>query len=124
MIRSETHARPAAVLRLPLVPLLLLLLQLALLDTGTLTATATGTLTATGILTATVALAATAAAGSALAACALVAARCAPAVPRTRIRTAIRDRARRTAFLPQRDPDARGRTRPRAPGRALPATVA
>ncbi|MFC8516723.1 DUF6412 domain-containing protein [Streptomyces sp. NPDC057257] len=113
MIRSETHARPAAVLRLPLVPLLLLLLQLALLDTGTLTAA--------GTLTATVALAA---AGSALAACALVAARCAPAVPRTRIRTAIRDRARRTAFLPQRDPDARGRTRPRAPGRALPATVA
>ncbi|MEU1157727.1 DUF6412 domain-containing protein, partial [Streptomyces sp. NPDC005918] len=32
-------------------------------------------------------------------------------------RTAIRDRERRTAFLPQRDPDARGRTRPRAPGR-------
>ncbi|MEU6144180.1 DUF6412 domain-containing protein [Streptomyces sp. NPDC047081] len=106
MIRSWTHARPAAVLLL----LLVVLLQLALLDTGTLTAT--------------VALAATAAAGSALAACALVAARCAPAVPRTRIRTAIRDRARRTAFLPQRDPDARGRTRPRAPGRALPATVA
>lgn len=34
-----------------------------------------------------------------------------------RIRTAIRDRERRTAFLPQRDPDASGRPRPRAPGR-------
>ncbi|MET8681095.1 DUF6412 domain-containing protein [Streptomyces sp. NPDC004647] len=43
----------------------------------------------------------------------------APAVPRGRIRTAIRDRERRTAFLPQRDPDASGRPRPRAPGRHL-----
>jgi len=103
MIRSWASARPAVVL-------LLLVLQVALLDTGTLTAT--------------VALAATAAAGSALAACALAAARCAPAVPPTRVRTAIRDRARRTAFLPQRDPDAEGRPRPRAPGLALPATVA
>ncbi|MGW2524140.1 DUF6412 domain-containing protein [Streptomyces sp. NPDC001617] len=94
----------------PAVALLLLLAGVALLDTGTLTAT--------------VALAATAAAGAALAACALVAARRVPAVPPTRVRTAIRDRARRTAFLPQRDPDAKGRTRPRAPGRALPATVA
>jgi hypothetical protein len=103
MIRDRVGARPLALL-------VVLLLQVALLDTGTLTAT--------------VALAATAAVGSALAACALVAARCAPAVPPTRVRTAIRDRARRTAFLPQRDPDARGRTRPRAPGSALPATVA
>lgn len=39
-----------------------------------------------------------------------------------RIRTAIRDRERRTAFLPQRDPDAAGRPRPRAPGRP-PRTV-
>ncbi|MEV5463728.1 DUF6412 domain-containing protein, partial [Streptomyces cellulosae] len=54
----------------------------------------------------------------------VVASRCAPTVPRTRVRTAIRDRDRRTAFLPQRDPDARGRTRPRAPGHALRATVA
>ncbi len=38
-------------------------------------------------------------------------------VPPGRIRTAIRDRERRTAFLPQRDPDAAGRPRPRAPGR-------
>jgi hypothetical protein len=93
-----------------LAPLLLLLLPLMLLDTGNLSAT--------------VALAATAAAGAAFAACALIAARCAPAVPPTRVRTAIRDRARRTAFLPQRDPDAPGRRRPRAPGHALPATAA
>ncbi|WP_428986406.1 DUF6412 domain-containing protein [Streptomyces camelliae] len=90
--------------------LLLVLLPVLLLDTGNLSAT--------------VALAATAAAGSALSACALLAARSAPAVPPTRVRTAIRDRARRTAFLPQRDPDAPGRRRPRAPGRALPATAA
>ena len=32
--------------------------------------------------------------------------------------TALRRRAWRAAFLPQRDPDARGRCRPRAPGRA------
>ncbi|NEB81985.1 hypothetical protein G3I40_43260, partial [Streptomyces sp. SID14478] len=67
-----------------------------------------------------VALAATAAAGSALAVCTLLTARCAPAVPRQRVRTAIRDREQRTAFLPQRDPDASGRTRPRAPGRPVP----
>ncbi|GAA2799558.1 hypothetical protein GCM10010505_28120 [Kitasatospora aburaviensis] len=30
----------------------------------------------------------------------------------------LRRRAFRTAFLPQRDPDARGRRRPRAPGAA------
>ncbi|MFF4039136.1 DUF6412 domain-containing protein [Streptomyces sp. NPDC001816] len=94
--------RPLALL---LVLVNLLLLQAALLDTGSLSTT--------------VALAATAAAGSALAASSLVAARCAPAVPPTRVRTAIRDRARRTAFLPQRDPDASGRRRPRAPGQAL-----
>ncbi|MDQ1010588.1 DUF6412 domain-containing protein [Streptomyces sp. NPDC002867] len=76
-------------------------------------------------LTAALALAATAtaAAGSALVVCAVISARCVPAVPRTRVRTAIRDREQRTAFLPQRDPDARGRTRPRAPGRLLPAAV-
>ncbi|MCX4969572.1 DUF6412 domain-containing protein [Streptomyces sp. BE147] len=72
-----------------------------------------------GSLSAAVALAATAAAGSALLACSVISARCAAPVPRTRVRTAIRDREKRTAFLPQRDPDARGRTRPRAPGRAL-----
>lgn len=103
MIRSWANPRPAAVL-------LILIVEIALLDTGSLSALA--------------ALAATAAAGSAFAACSLITARCAPAVPPTRVRTAIRDRARRTAFLPQRDPDARGRTRPRAPGHALPATVA
>ncbi|MGW0119633.1 DUF6412 domain-containing protein [Streptomyces sp. NPDC003327] len=51
--------------------------------------------------------------------CALAGARTAPAVPPTRVRTAIRDRELRTAFLPQRDPDAAGRRRPRAPGRRL-----
>jgi hypothetical protein len=104
MIRRWTSPRPVALL-------LVLLLDLALLDVG-------------GSLSATVALAATAAAGAALAVCSLLASRAAPAVPPTRVRTAIRDRARRTAFLPQRDPDAKGRTRPRAPGHALPTTVA
>ncbi|MFF7307830.1 DUF6412 domain-containing protein [Streptomyces sp. NPDC008137] len=103
MIRSWVNPRPALVL-------LCLILEVALLDTGSLTAT--------------VALAATAAASAALAVCALVASRCAPAVPRTRVRTAIRDRDLRTAFLPQRDPDAKGRPRPRAPGHALRATFA
>ncbi|MFE1285455.1 DUF6412 domain-containing protein [Streptomyces sp. NPDC058751] len=102
MIRTGADARPTAVL-------LLLLLQVVLLDTGTLTAT--------------VAVAATAAAGSAFAACSLIVARCAPVVPPTRVRTAIRDRDLRTAFLAQRDPDASGRPRPRAPGHALPATA-
>jgi hypothetical protein len=31
-------------------------------------------------------------------------------------RVAVKARARRTVFLPQRDPDASGRPRPRAPG--------
>lgn len=76
-------------------------------------------------LSAAVALAATAtaSAGSALVVCALISARCVPAVPVTRVRTALRDRRRRTAFLPQRDPDARGRTRPRAPGRLVLTTA-
>ncbi|MCX5421089.1 DUF6412 domain-containing protein [Streptomyces sp. NBC_00078] len=104
MIRNRAALRPAAVL------LMLILQAVLLVDNGSLTAA--------------VALAATAAAGSALALCSVITARCAPAVPPTRVRTAIRDRARRTAFLPQRDPDAKGRTRPRAPGSALPATVA
>ncbi|MEU2157768.1 DUF6412 domain-containing protein [Streptomyces sp. NPDC019396] len=68
-------------------------------------------------LSVAVALAATAAVGAALVSCALVLSRSGPRVPRTRIRTAIRDREQRTAFLPQRDPDASGRPRPRAPGR-------
>ncbi|OEJ32131.1 DUF6412 domain-containing protein [Streptomyces subrutilus] len=63
-----------------------------------------------------VALAATVAVGAeALAAVA----RLARPVPPHRIRTAIRDREQRTAFLPQRDPDASGRSRPRAPGRLV-----
>ena len=72
-----------------------------------------------GSLSAAVALAATAAAGSALVACSVISARCAAPVPRTRVRTAMRDREKRTAFLSQRDPDAKGRRRPRAPGHAL-----
>ncbi|MFJ8468760.1 DUF6412 domain-containing protein [Streptomyces swartbergensis] len=103
MVRGWTGLRPALVL-------LFLVLEVALLDTGSLYAT--------------VALAATAAASAALAVCALIASRCAPTVPRNRVRTAIRDRDLRTAFLPQRDPDARGRTRPRAPGHVLRATFA
>lgn len=74
----------------------------------------------TSLGAAAVAVAATAAAGSALALCAVVAARAVPRVPVARVRTALRDRARRTAFLPQRDPDAPGRRRPRAPGAPLP----
>ncbi|MFJ2261851.1 DUF6412 domain-containing protein [Streptomyces sp. NPDC087844] len=101
MTRTWAQVKPAVLL-------LVLVLQVAFLDTGSLSGAVA------------VAFAATAAAGSALAACSLISSRLAPAVPRTRVRTAMRDRARRTAFLPQRDPDARGRTRPRAPGRALP----
>ncbi len=69
------------------------------------------------------AVAAVGAAAAALVACAVATARTVPAVPYTRVRTALRDRARRTAFLPQRDPDASGRRRPRAPGRPLMAAV-
>ncbi|CAL9455967.1 DUF6412 domain-containing protein [Streptomyces sp. enrichment culture] len=98
-------------IRRPVGILLLLLLAVAALDSG-------------GLYAVTVALAATAAAGAALTVCAVIAARCTPSVPPTRVRTAIRDRDLRTAFLPQRDPDARGRRRPRAPGHALPATLA
>ncbi|WAL95702.1 DUF6412 domain-containing protein [Streptomyces sp. Je 1-369] len=95
---GKAAARPALLL-------LFLLVEVVLVDSGSLASA--------------VALAATAAAGSALAVCSVIAARCAPAVPRTRVRTAIRDREMRTAFLPQRDPDARGRRRPRAPGRPV-----
>jgi Family of unknown function (DUF6412) len=35
--------------------------------------------------------------------------------------TAAWEQSRATAFLPQRDPDAAGRSRPRAPGRSYPA---
>ncbi|MET9431288.1 MULTISPECIES: DUF6412 domain-containing protein [unclassified Streptomyces] len=62
--------------------------------------------------------------GSALVTYAVVAARSVAAVPPTHIRTALRDREQRTAFLPQRDPDAPGRRRPRAPGSRLVATAA
>ncbi|MFF7384466.1 DUF6412 domain-containing protein [Streptomyces griseoluteus] len=94
---------------------LLVLVQLLLLQAAPL---------GSGALTTAVALAATTAAGTALALCSVLAAHRVPAVAPTRVRTAIRDRARRTAFLAQRDPDARGRRRPRAPGRVLPTTCA
>ncbi|WP_435860251.1 DUF6412 domain-containing protein [Streptomyces roseus] len=61
-----------------------------------------------------VALAATVAVGAAA-----LAARLVRSVPPHRIRTAIRDREQRTAFLAQCDPDASGRSRPRAPGRLV-----
>ncbi|MEC4575953.1 DUF6412 domain-containing protein [Streptomyces virginiae] len=67
-----------------------------------------------------VALAATVAAVSVGAEALAAAARLVRPVPPHRIRTAIRDREQRTAFLPQRDPDASGRSRPRAPGRPVP----
>ncbi|MHC5261371.1 DUF6412 domain-containing protein [Streptomyces sp. UC4497] len=105
MARTTSGSVGSMTLR-PVALLLFVLLGSALADTGSLAGA--------------VALAATAAAGSALAACAVLAARSAPAVARTRVRTAIRDRERRTAFLPQRDPDASGRPRPRAPGRLVP----
>lgn len=38
-----------------------------------------------------------------------------------RVRTTLRERTLRTAFLPQRDPDAAGRPRPRAPGTGIAA---
>ncbi|MGW6455128.1 DUF6412 domain-containing protein [Streptomyces sp. NPDC055078] len=112
MARLTTRVRTAGSALLALL-LVLLFLGVTVLETVLLDG---------GGLAAAVALAATATAvaSSALVVCAVISARCAPAVPRTRVRTAIRDREKRTAFLPQRDPDARGRTRPRAPGSALP----
>jgi hypothetical protein len=68
-----------------------------------------------GLAGVVVALAATVSVGAAA-----LAARLVRSVPPHRIRTAIRDREQRTAFLPQRDPDASGRSRPRAPGRLVP----
>lgn len=44
------------------------------------------------------------------------------AAPQLALARTLRARAARTAFLPQRDPDGPGRTRPRAPG--LPARAA
>ncbi|WP_411145178.1 DUF6412 domain-containing protein [Streptomyces sp. x-80] len=81
-----------------------------------------GLLMAQDGLTSSLTAAATTAAVLLLCSAFLIAAFARP-VPPGRIRTAIRDRERRTAFLSQRDPDAAGRPRPRAPGRPLP-TVA
>ncbi|MBY8879252.1 DUF6412 domain-containing protein [Actinacidiphila acidipaludis] len=71
------------------------------------------------VAVASVAMAATAAAALLWLAVQAVASAAGPAVS-GRIRTAIRDRELRTAFLAQRDPDAAGRSRPRAPGRRIP----
>ncbi|MCT2591221.1 DUF6412 domain-containing protein [Streptomyces sp. N2-109] len=70
-------------------------------------------------LTGGLALAATAAVGLTFAVCFLPLARPVGSAPPGRIRTVLRDRALRVAFLPQRDPDAAGSTRPRAPGRPI-----
>lgn len=104
--------RPSAVLHLAgllMPPVLLALLMLL-----------TGLQPVQGGLVETALALAAAVAGTALAAAAVLAACRARPVPPARVRTALRDRERRTAFLPQRDPDASGRPRPRAPGRLLP----
>jgi hypothetical protein len=73
------------------------------------------------------ALAATALAGAALAAMLVLLATMArvsrgtAAVPLLRRVSALRERSWRAAFTRQRDPDAAGRTRPRAPSAALAA---
>ncbi|MGK5630877.1 DUF6412 domain-containing protein [Streptomyces sp. URMC 123] len=100
------------VFRMTLGTLLVLLAGLLLTGSGLL-------MTSGGLATA-VAVAGTVAVAAALLTCALIASCAAGPLPPTRIRTAIRDRERRTAFLAQRDPDASGRPRPRAPGRLVP----
>ncbi|GAA4146455.1 DUF6412 domain-containing protein [Actinomadura keratinilytica] len=62
-------------------------------------------------------------AGLLLAAAATAAVRAEPRVSPARVRTALRDRTLRTAFLPQRDPDAAGRPRPRAPGAEIATSI-
>ncbi|MBV6698470.1 hypothetical protein KV557_15235 [Kitasatospora aureofaciens] len=88
-----------------------MLLGLLRVLTGELSTTS-GTLASVAAVAA-VALLAGAVAGT-LAGARLLGAR-APAAVRNGV---LRRRAFRTAFLPQRDPDARGRRRPRAPGAA------
>jgi len=56
-----------------------------------------------------------------LAAVRMGAARRGQRVALARVRTTLRERTLRTAFLPQRDPDAAGRPRPRAPGTEIAA---
>ncbi|MGW4893450.1 DUF6412 domain-containing protein [Kitasatospora sp. NPDC004240] len=88
-----------------------MLLGLLRVLTGELTADS-ATLTSVAAAAAMVLLAG--AVTGTLAASRLLGAR-APAAVRAGV---LRRRALRTAFLPQRDPDARGRRRPRAPGAA------
>ncbi|MEV4435240.1 DUF6412 domain-containing protein [Streptomyces sp. NPDC049585] len=103
----------SAVFRTHIGLLLLLFAELLLTQSGL-----GGLLGALALATATAVVAA-----AALLLCAAAAARSSGPLTPMRIRTAIRDRELRTAFLAQRDPDARGRRRPRAPGYALPATA-
>lgn len=91
--------------------------------TGMLLGLLPGLLTGVSGAHAGLAAAATAALLSVLLTACLSGARGAPRVAPARVRTALRDRAMRTAFLPQRDPDAAGRSRPRAPGRLLRAAA-
>ncbi|MFE2429663.1 DUF6412 domain-containing protein [Streptomyces sp. NPDC059373] len=100
--------RNAAALRVYLGTALFLLAGLLLTESGPAGAAATA------------ATAATAAAAALLLCRAFASASAATPVPHGRIRTAVRDRQRRTAFLSQRDPDASGRPRPRAPGCLVP----
>jgi hypothetical protein len=74
--------------------------------------------------TALTALAATVLVGAliiVLATCARTTSRTAAALPLLRRVRALRERSWRVAFLRQRDPDARGRPRPRAPSAVLAA---
>jgi hypothetical protein len=98
-------ARTAAALRLYAGAVLVLLAGALLTHAGLTTAAATtATAVAVVLLCGAVAAATTARPGT---------------VPPSRVRTTIRDRRRRAAFLAQRDPDASGRCRPRAPGRLV-----
>ncbi|GAA4103658.1 MULTISPECIES: DUF6412 domain-containing protein [Actinomadura] len=62
-------------------------------------------------------------AGLLVAVAATAAVRAEPRVSPARVRTTLRERTLRTAFLPQRDPDAAGRPRPRAPGAEIATSI-
>jgi hypothetical protein len=100
-----------------------------ILDLAGLTSSQAG-LGAAGSVPTGAALAATILAGVALAAVLVLltvaarTARTASALPLLRRAAALREKSWRAAFLRQRDPDARGRTRPRAPSAAPAAAYA
>jgi Family of unknown function (DUF6412) len=97
--------RTAASLRMYAAALLFLLVGVLLTHTGLATAAvATASAVAVTLLCGAVAAAVTV--------------QPTPSAP-GQVRTVIRDRRRRCAFLPQCDPDASGRRRPRAPGRLI-----